>query len=73
MEFIISTGNTRHDKYWKKQTVTWDEFVKKLSRTTYTRETQDEFRHMKKKQQDDIKDVGGYIACLLYTSPSPRD
>ncbi|MBE0471065.1 MAG: hypothetical protein IBX55_16340 [Methyloprofundus sp.] len=65
MEFIISTGNTRHDKYWKKQTVTWDEFVKKLSRTTYTRETQDEFRHMKKKQQDDIKDVGGYIAAEL--------
>ena len=65
MEFIISTGNTRHDKYWKKQTVTWDEFVKKLSRTTYTRETQDEFRYMKKKQQDDIKDVGGYIAAEL--------
>lgn len=65
MEFIISTGNTRRDKYWKKQTVTWDEFVKKLSRTTYTRETQDEFRHMKKKQQDDIKDVGGYIAAEL--------
>lgn len=65
MEFIISTGNTRHDKYWKKQTVTWDEFVKKLSRTTYTRETQDEFRHMKKKQQDNIKDVGGYIAAEL--------
>jgi hypothetical protein len=65
MKFIISTGNTRHDKYWKKQTVTWDEFVKKLSLTTYTRETQDEFRHMKKKQQDNIKDVGGYIAAEL--------
>ena len=65
MDFIISTGNTRRDKHWKKRVVTWDEFVNKLSRTTYTRETQVEYHQMKKKQQDDIKDVGGYIAAEL--------
>lgn len=48
MEFIISTGNGRTDIHWKEKTVTWDEFVKKLTRTTFTRETQEEFHRMKK-------------------------
>ena len=42
MKFIISTGNSRKDRFWKEQTVSWDEFVKRLSRTTVTNETQDE-------------------------------
>ncbi len=65
MKFVISTGNSRKDKFWKKQQVTWDEFIERLSHTTYTNETQMEYRKMKKHQQDDIKDVGGFVAGEL--------
>lgn len=65
MKFSISTGNSRKDKFWKYKTVTWDEFVKKLSQTTVTSETQEEYRKMKKYQQDDVKDVGGFVAGEL--------
>jgi putative DNA primase/helicase len=65
MKFIISTGNSRKDKFWKEQTVSWEEFVKKLSRTTVTSETQQEYRKMKKYQQDNVKDVGGFVAGKL--------
>lgn len=59
MNFVISTGNSRKDKFWKKQSVTWDEFTEKLSHTTVTSETQAEYRKMKRFQQDNVKDVGG--------------
>ena len=65
MNYIISTGNSRKDKFWKESTVSWDEFVKRLSRTTVTSETQAEYRNMKKYQQDNVKDVGGFVAGKL--------
>ena len=65
MKFIISTGNSRKDKYWKEQTVSWEEFFKRLSQTTVTSETQAEYRKMKKYQQDNVKDVGGFVAGKL--------
>lgn len=65
MKFIISTGNSRTDKFWKEQTVSWDEFLKRLSQTTVTTETQEEYRKMKKYQQDNVKDVGGFVGGKL--------
>ena len=65
MKFTISTGNSRKDKVWKEQTVSWDEFAKRLSQTTVTSETQEEYRKMKKYQQDNVKDVGGFVAGQL--------
>lgn len=65
MKFIISTGNSRKDKFWKEQSVSWEEFAQRLSRTTVTSETQEEYRKMKKYQQDNVKDVGGFVAGEL--------
>ncbi|RMD03219.1 hypothetical protein D9O40_03500 [Clostridium autoethanogenum] len=65
MKFIISVGNSRKDKFWKTQHMSWDEFVEKLSHTTVTSETQEEYRKMKKFQQDNVKDVGGFVAGEL--------
>ncbi|MGF7184738.1 putative P-loop ATPase [Desulfitispora alkaliphila] len=65
MKFIISTGNSRKDKFWKEQTVSWEEFTERLSRTTVTSETQEEYLKMKKYQQDNVKDVGGFVAGQL--------
>lgn len=65
MKFIISTGSSRKDKHWKQKTVTWKQFVQRLSRTTFTSETQAEYLKMKKYKQDNIKDVGGFVAGQL--------
>ena len=65
MKFTISTGNSRKDKVWKEQTVSWEEFAQRLSQTTVTSETQEEYRKMKKYQQDNVKDVGGFVAGQL--------
>ncbi|MCW6108644.1 hypothetical protein LAV45_18370, partial [Clostridium sporogenes] len=65
MNFVISTGNSRKDKLWKKQSVTWGDFTEKLSHTTVTSETQAEYKKMKKFQQDNVKDVGGFVAGEL--------
>jgi putative DNA primase/helicase len=73
MKFVISTGNSRKDKFWKEQTVSWEEFVKRLSRTTVTSETQQEYRQMKKYQQDNVKDVGGFVAGKLKDGRRRKD
>jgi putative DNA primase/helicase len=73
MKFVISTGNSRKDKFWKEQTVSWEEFVKRLSRTTVTSETQQEYRQMKKYQQDNMKDVGGFVAGKLKDGRRRKD
>jgi len=65
MQFIISTGNSRKDKFWQQKTVTWAEFTQRLARTAVTGETQAEYRQLKKFQQDNIKDVGGFVAGAL--------
>jgi predicted P-loop ATPase len=65
MKFTISTGNSRKDKFFKEQSVSWEDFVKRLSRTTVTSETQEEYKKMKKYQQDNVKDVGGFVAGKL--------
>lgn len=71
--FKISTGNSRKDKIWKQVSVPWDEFAKKLSRTTVTSETQAEYRKMKKYQQDNVKDVGGFVAGELKNGRRRKD
>lgn len=61
MEIIISTGQSRRSKLWKNTRLSWDELVERLSVTTRTSETQGEYFNMTKPQQDDIKDVGGFV------------
>lgn len=65
MNFKISTGNSRKDKFWKQEKYTWDEFIQKLSHTIVTSETQAEYLKMGKTQRDDLKDIGGFIAGEL--------
>lgn len=63
--YIIATGLSRKTKTWKNQAVTWDDLVNRLSKTTRTTETVGEFRNLSKSDQDDIKDVGGFVAGKL--------
>ncbi|MDF2672438.1 MAG: hypothetical protein K0R09_703 [Clostridiales bacterium] len=65
MKFKICAGNSRKDKFWKTETVSWEDFRNKLFHTTVTSETQEEYHKMKKFQQDNVKDVGGFVAGEL--------
>lgn len=64
-KYAIATGISRKTKTWKNRLVTWGELVEKLSETRRTAETQDEYKRLPKSQQDEIKDVGGFVAGHL--------
>ena len=61
----IAYGNSRMEKKWKNNEISWDDFCKRVSSTQTTTETVDEYRKMSKPQQDSIKDVGGFVAGHL--------
>lgn len=72
-KITIATGKNRFEKHWKNREMFWSEFVQKLSETTRTRETIAEFMKMSKKQQDDIKDVGGFVGGTLKSGRRTAD
>lgn len=61
----ISYGNNRMDKKWKNSDISWDDFCTRVSSTLRTTETVEEYRKLKKAHQDNIKDIGGYVAGHL--------
>lgn len=60
-ELKIAVANSRTALKWNNRTITWEAFLERLSTTQKTVETIDEFLAMKKSEQDEIKDVGGYV------------
>lgn len=61
MDFVIATGQGRKSKLWKNTKMSWEDLIERLKTTTRTSETQGEYANMPKSQQDDIKDVGGFV------------
>lgn len=61
----IATGRSRTEKDWKNREMLWSQLVDRLSRTTRTGETFAEYTKMTKAQQDQIKDVGGFVGGSL--------
>ena len=61
----IAVGNSRMDKKWKNQDVSWADLCARCSSTICTTETVEEYRKLKKGQQDVIKDVGGFVGGHL--------
>lgn len=64
-KLVIAVGQSRTAKYWKNTEITWEEFTNRLRMTTRTAETQGEYKNMTKKQQDNVKDVGGFVGGRL--------
>ena len=62
---IISTGQSRKATSWYPQTLLWSDFVQKLSVPVKTSESYDDYIHLPKSQQDDLKDVGGFVGGTL--------
>jgi putative DNA primase/helicase len=64
-DISISTGRNRKETKWKQEELKWSQLLQRLSSTTYTRETIEEYKKLPKGEQDDIKDVGGFVGGCL--------
>ncbi|MDU0938784.1 MAG: virulence-associated E family protein [Clostridiales bacterium] len=61
----ISVGSSRKSTQWKSVGISWAEFVDKLKTPIRGTETLAEYMAMKKPQQDELKDVGGFVGGSL--------
>ena len=68
----ISYGNSRTAKRWKNNDITWESLCTRLNTTQRTTETVEEYRKLKKGEQDNIKDVGGFVGGHLKSGTRKR-
>lgn len=61
----ISTGRNRKETKWKNKELKWSELLERFKNTTYTSETCQEYKKLPKNEQDNIKDVGGFVGGTL--------
>ncbi|GMB00903.1 virulence-associated E family protein [Pelosinus sp. IPA-1] len=64
-KIAIAVGRSRKATEWKNREMQWSDLVDKLRDTTRTRETVEEYKKLPKSQQDEIKDVGGFVGGTL--------
>lgn len=57
----ISTAGTRKATHWPKSEIMWSEFVEKLKTPVRGTETLEQYLALSKSQQDELKDVGGFV------------
>ena len=64
--FEIATSRSRRNAAgWQNTETTWADFITRIRETHRTHETSAEYRQMKKSEQANIKDVGGFVAGFL--------
>ena len=73
MKIAVSTGNSRMDKKWNLTEMELEDFRERISKTQRTAETMEQYRKMKRSQQDDIKDVGGFVLGRLKGGRRKKD
>ncbi|WP_196479847.1 virulence-associated E family protein [Clostridium tyrobutyricum] len=61
----IATGRNRKETKWKNKEMKWSEFLDRVSQTTRTAETYEEYKKLSKGEQDNVKDVGGFVGGTL--------
>lgn len=61
----ISIANNRKSLKWVTQEIMWDDLINKLNTPIRTQETYEQFIKLKKSQQDDLKDIGGFVGGQL--------
>ncbi len=64
-KITISTGGSRKATTWQPQTLLVSELWAKLQTPARSPETLNEYLALKKSRQDDLKDVGGFVAGTL--------
>ncbi|MCB2312107.1 virulence-associated E family protein [Clostridium tagluense] len=61
----IAIGRNRKELKWKNQIMKWSEFLSRVCKTTRTPETCEEYKKLPKIEQDNLKDVGGFVGGAL--------
>ena len=61
----IAIGRNRKELKWKNQDMKWSEFLNRVCKTTRTPETCEEYKKLPKLEQDNLKDVGGFVGGVL--------
>lgn len=61
----VAEGASRFEKKWKNKSTQWSSILEKITETTRTRESLTEYKKMGKKDQDKIKDVGGFVGGVV--------
>lgn len=61
----VAIGKSRFEKHWKNKQTSWSKLLDEITRTNKTRETLAEYKNMPKKDQDKIKDVGGFVGGIV--------
>ncbi len=64
-KIVITVGSNRRSINWQPQTLMLSEFYEKLRIPTRSTETMSEYLVLKKSEQDDRKDIGGFVAGSL--------
>lgn len=64
-QIIISSAGSRKATQWPAQTLYWSELVERLRTAVRGTETLAEYLKLPKRDQDDLKDVGGFVAGTL--------
>lgn len=64
-KLYISIGKNRFEKNWKNKEMLWSTLVDKVSDPIVTSESMAEYLKMPKAEQDNIKDVGGFVGGTL--------
>lgn len=64
-ELNIAVGRNRKETSWTTRVIMWSDFIKNLSSPAESKETQAEYRQLTKAQQDELKDIGGFIGGVL--------
>lgn len=73
LKLCIATGANRRSTSWPTQEVYWSAFVAKLQVPTVTTETFAAYKALSKAKQDDLKDVGGFVAGRLLDNRRKND
>lgn len=61
----LSVGNSRNSTNWQQVTMMWSELCDRLSKPVRTGETYAEFMSWTKSQQDELKDIGGFVGGTI--------
>jgi len=58
-------ADSKTAKHWKNIEMSWEDFLKRAKTTIRTTETVAEYKKLPKPKQDDLKNVGGFVAGKL--------
>lgn len=73
IKLTLSTGSGRHAVFWYPQELYWADFIQKVSSPVVTAENFTAYKRLPKKQQDNLKDVGGFVGGRLAENRRKND